>query len=93
MGGIRARKDFGFRSTVGRGRDGDRKISQTRRLFFSDAPAGRKHRRIECTNGVIRTNVITARFSGYMQRTREQGGVVARRTKRKREITLEHGIS
>lgn len=68
---MRARKGLGFRSTVGRGRDGDQEISQTRGPFFfltALPPRSRKHRRIEYMVGVIRTNVITARFAS-MQRT------------------------
>lgn len=56
------RKGHEFRSTVGRERDDDQEISQTRRQFlFFLTSHGRRHRRgVECMNEVIRTNVTTA---------------------------------
>jgi len=67
--GMEAKKGLGFRSTVGRGRDGDQKISQTQGPFFSDdaLTTQSEHRWIERMDEVIRSNVI-ASFAN-MQRT------------------------
>lgn len=94
MRGIRTRKDFRFRSTSGLGADVTA-IGRYRRprncfsltLFL---PGERKHRQIECTNRVIRTNVITVRFSEYAKDASKAELLLGQRGKEKQPSSTEY---